>query len=339
MVSDPILTEISLAAIRRAAEAIAPYIVRTPTLPLDRLSADLGLPVAGKFELLQHTGSFKVRGAFSRLRQLTEAQRASGVVAVSGGNHGLAVAYAARVLGIRASVIMPVTAAPASMEQVRADGAHLIVMDTIAEVFARSVAEVEAGKVLVHPFDDPAVVVGQGTLALELYADAPEVTDVIASVGGGGMITGVAAALKALNPAIRVWGVETVGADVMTRSLRAGEPVTLESVTSIATTLGAPTVAPLTLAGVRELVEEVLVVPDAAAVRGIEMLAATAKIVTEPATGCVWPAALRLRDRLPTGARLALILCGGNAGLDDIAAWRTRFPDRADHRDDLDSSV
>ena len=323
---DPSLSEISLAAIRAAARAIAPYVVRTPTLPLGRLSADLGRPVVGKFELLQHTGSFKVRGAFSRMQSLSESERAAGVVAVSGGNHGLAVAYAARVLGIEASVIMPATAAPASVQQVRADGADLVVVDTITEVFARAVAEVEAGKVLVHPFADPAVVAGQGTLALELYEDAPEITDVIASVGGGGMITGVAAALKALNPAIRIWGVETEGADVMTRSLRAGEPVTLESITSIATTLGAPTVAPLTLAGVRELVEEVLVVPDAAAVRGIEMLAATAKVVTEPATGCTWAAALRLRDRLPADACLALVLCGGNAGLDDIAAWRTRFP-------------
>ncbi len=318
--------DIGLAAIRAAAAAIAPYVVRTPTLPLGRLSAEMGRPVVGKFELLQHTGSFKVRGAFHRMQQLTETERSAGVVAVSGGNHGLAVAYAARVLGIEASVIMPATAAPASVEQVRADGAHLVILDTIADVFARAVAEVEAGKVLVHPFDDPAVVAGQGTLGLELHEDAPEVTDVVASIGGGGMITGVAAALKALNPVIRVWGVETEGADVMTRSLRAGEPVTLDAITSIATTLGAPTVAPLTLAGVRELVEEVMVVPDADAVRGIEMLAATAKVVTEPATGCTWAAALRLRDRLPADARVALILCGGNAGLDDIAAWRSRFP-------------
>ena len=154
VLSEPSLNQISIQAIRTAARAIAPYVVRTPTLPLDRLSADLGRPVVGKFELLQHTGSFKVRGAFHRMQQLTEAERAAGVVAVSGGNHGLAVAYAARVLGIEASVIMPATAAPASVEQVRADGAHLILMDTIAEVFARSVAEVEAGKVLVHPFDD-----------------------------------------------------------------------------------------------------------------------------------------------------------------------------------------
>ena len=112
----------------------------------------------------------------------------------------------------------------------------------------------------------------------------------------------------------------------MTRSLHAGKPVTLDAITSIATTLGAPTVSPLTLAGARDLVEEVVVVSDEAAVRGIEMFSAAVKVITEPAAGCTWAAALQLRDQLPATAQLALILCGGNAGLDDIASWRTRFP-------------
>jgi threonine dehydratase len=320
------LDAVSLASIRSAAGMIGPYVVRTPTLPLGRLSEVLGIPVVGKFELLQHTGAFKVRGAFHRMLRLSEAERSAGVVAVSGGNHGLAVAYAARELGIDASVIMPSTAADASVRRARADGAHVIVMDTISAVFERSLQEVEAGKVLIHPFDDPAIVAGQGTLALELHQDAPETTDVIASIGGGGMITGVATALKALNPAIRIWGVETEGADAMTRSLRAGKPVMMDAITSIATTLGAPTVSLLTLAGVRDLVEEVVLVSDEAAVRGIEMFSVAAKVITEPATGATWAAALRLRDRFPATARLALILCGGNAGLDDIASWRARFP-------------
>ena len=170
--------------------------------------------------MLQHTGAFKVRGAFHRMLRLSDAERAAGVVAASGGNHGLAVAYAARALGIQASVIMPSTAAATSVQRARADGANVIMMDTIGAVFQRAVEEIEAGKVMIHPFDDPAVVAGQGTLALELYEDAPEITDVIASIGGGGMIVGVATALKALNPAIRIWGVETDGADVMTQSLR-----------------------------------------------------------------------------------------------------------------------
>jgi threonine dehydratase len=179
---------------------------------------------------------------------------------------------------------------------------------------------------MVHPFDDPAVVAGQGTMGLELYADAPHTTDVIASIGGGGMISGVAVALKALNPDIRIWGVETEGADAMTQALRQGEPVTLDAIRSIATTLGAPAVSPRTLAAVQALVEEVVVVTDEEAVRGIELISQVSNVITEPAAACVWPAALRLRDRLPADAQVALILCGGNASFDDIADWRARFP-------------
>jgi threonine dehydratase len=317
--------EVSLAAVQRAAEAIRPYVVRTPTVRLDRLAELLGRPVVGKLETLQHTGAFKVRGAFNRMLRLTDDEVAHGVVAVSGGNHGLAVAYAARELGIEATVLMPATTAAGSVRQARADGANVVILDAIADVFAQAVHEVEAGKVMIHPFDDPTVIAGQGTLALELHQDAPDITDVIASIGGGGMITGVSTALKGLDPAIRVWGVETVGADAMSRSLQAGRPVTLDKITSIATTLGAPTVSDRTLGGVRELVEEVLLCSDEEAVRGVDAFASAAKLLTEPSAGVTWAAALRLRDRLPADARVALIVCGANASLDDIHAWRTRF--------------
>jgi threonine dehydratase len=312
--------------IRDAAELIRPYVIRTPTLPMGRLSELLGLPVIGKFELLQHTGAFKARGAFHKMLRLSGAERAGGVVAVSGGNHGLAVAYAARELGIAATVIMPSTSAITSVQRARDDGAEVILTDTIGEAFAHGLGEVAVGKVIIHPFDDPAVIAGQGTLALELYADAPETTDVIASVGGGGMIMGVATALKALNPKIRIWGVETLGADAMTQALQAGEPVALDHLSSIAITLGAPSVSARTLAGVRELVEEIVLVSDEEAVRSIEVLSQTSKIITEPAAACTWAAALRLRDRLPADARVALVLCGGNASLDDINRWRSQFP-------------
>jgi threonine dehydratase len=326
-VSDAALAaEVTLESIREAATLIRPYVVRTPTLPMRRLSDFLGVPVLGKFELLQHTGAFKARGAFNRMLHLTEAERAAGVVAVSGGNHGLAVAYAARELGMDATVLMPATTASASVSRARADNAHVVLTDTIADAFAQALDEVSRGRVMIHPYGDPAVIAGQGTLALELHADAPEVTDVIASVGGGGMITGVATALKALNPGIRIWGVETYGADAMSRSLAAGEPVTLDAIESIATTLGAPTVSPLTLEAVRTLVEEVVLVSDEEAVRSIEVLAEVAKIITEPAAAVTWAAALHVRDRLPLDARVALVICGGNASFDDIAGWRARFP-------------
>lgn len=321
----PLPVEPSLASVRVARERIAPYVLRTPTIERPRLADLLGLPVSLKLELLQHSGSFKVRGAFNRLLLLDEAERAAGVVAVSGGNHGLSVAYAAKALGVHATVIMPSTTAASSIAGARADGAKVVLTDTIAGAFAGAEAEAAAGRVLVHPFDDPAVISGQGTLALELLEDAPETTDIVASVGGGGMISGILTVVKALRPEIRVWGVETEGADAMSRALVAGHPVLLEAITSIAKTLGAPAVTQRTLDIVRGGAEDVLVVSDAEAVRGIEVYAAYVKVLPEPAAACTWAAALRLRDRLPADAHVAVVLCGGNVSLDDVQLWRSEL--------------
>lgn len=319
-------SELTSATIEEAAAAIAPYVVRTPTLALDRLTERLGRPVVGKLEPLQHTGAFKVRGAFNRMLHLDEQEIARGVVAVSGGNHGLAVAYAAQALGIDATVVMPSTTSANSIRRARAEGADVRLTPTVGEAFAAALAEVEAGKVMIHPFDDPAVIAGQGTLGLEFHDDAPQITDLIAGIGGGGLITGVAIAFAGRNPSVRIWGVETYGADAMSRSLAAGEPVVMDAITSIATTLGAPTVSARTLAGVQRHVEEVVLVEDAAAVRGIEALAEDAKLIAEPAAGATWAAAWAIRDRLPADAVVGLVVCGGNASLDDIAGWRARFP-------------
>lgn len=319
-------TRVTPEDIRAAADLIGPYLVRTPTVPFARLTERLGLPVVAKLELLQHTGAFKARGAFHRLLHLDAEEREAGVVAVSGGNHGLAVAYAARQLGISATLLMPTTAAATSIQQAQADGAHVILTDSLAEAFDQVVHQVALGRVMIHPFDDPLVIAGQGTLAYELLEDAPDTTDVILSIGGGGLFTGAATALKALKPELRVWGVETVGADAMSQAFAAGHPVALDAIRSIATTLGAPSVSERTYAATRELAEDVVTVQDADAVRAIETLAQVTKLVTEPAAACTWAGALKIRDRLPADAQVALVLCGGNASLDDIARWRHDFP-------------
>lgn len=319
------MTAITLETIRAARARIAPYVLRTPTLPRALLSSLLGLPVVAKLELLQHGGSFKARGAFNAMLSLGEAERTAGVVAVSGGNHALGVAYAARVLGLDATLIMPNATPENYVAGTRAEGAEVVLVSDIAAAFAEAERQAASGRTLIHPFDDPRVISGQGTMGLELLEDAPDTTDVIASIGGGGMISGVITAVKALRPEIRIWGVETEGADAMSQALAAGKPVRLPAVTSISTTLGAPAVSERTLAIVRDAVEEVLVVPDAEAVRGVQVLAEQAKVVTEPAAGCTLAAALRLKDRLPRDARVALILCGGNVSLADIERWRVRF--------------
>lgn len=315
---------IDIADVRAAAERVAPHVLRTPTLPSPGLAAHLGVPVTLKLELLQRTGSFKARGAFAKLTSLTDAERAAGVVAVSGGNHGVAVADAAGALGIAATVVMPDSAPARSITLARAAGADVRLTPSMDDAFALLVELAAAGATLVHPFDDAAVIAAQGTAGLEFAADAPAVTDVLVSIGGGGLIAGVATVFRALAPQVRVWGVETEGADAMTRALAAGEPVATP-LSSIVTTLSAPAVSDLTLEHARELLTDVLVVSDAEAVAGTVTLAEQAKVWAEPAAGCLVPAARRVLERVGTeDVHLGLLVCGGNATVADVTAWAAR---------------
>ncbi|OQD56022.1 threonine/serine dehydratase [Streptomyces phaeoluteigriseus] len=315
---------IGITDIEAAAERIAGHVVRTPTLPSPGLSGLLGVPVTVKLELLQRTGSFKARGAAAKLLSLGEAERAAGVVAVSGGNHGIAVAVMAAALDVKATVVMPRSAPARAIEIAEEAGASVRLTDGMGSAFSLVNDLRDEGLTLVHPFDDPVVIAGQGTVGLEFARDADELTDVLVSVGGGGLISGVATALRALRPQVRIWGVETEGAEAMAEALKAGGPVPVE-VSSISTTLSAPAVAPLTYEHVAALVGEVLVVPDREAVRGCLELAEHAKVWTEPAAGCLLPAARRVVERVGPDARLGLVVCGGNASAVDMASWVERF--------------
>ncbi|MFJ9755928.1 threonine/serine dehydratase [Streptomyces sp. NPDC101149] len=315
---------IGISDIHAAAERIAGHVVRTPTVESPGLTALLGAPVTAKLELLQRTGSFKARGATARLLTLGERERTAGVVAVSGGNHGIALAVMAATLEVKATVVMPRTAPARSVEIVESAGASLHLTDGMDEAFALTGRLRGEGLTLVHPFDDPEVIAGQGTVGLEFAEDAGELTDVLVSVGGGGLITGVAAALHALRPGIRVWGVETEGAEAMSRALAAGGPVPVE-LSSVVTTLSAPSVSQLTYDHASTLVTEVLVVSDRDAVRGSLELAEHAGVWTEPAAGCLLPAARQVRERVGDEARLGLVVCGRNATVADIVGWAVRF--------------
>lgn len=309
--------------IAAAAQRIAGHVLRTPTVPSPGLSAHLGVPVSLKLELLQHTGSFKPRGAFHTLLGLSDAQRAAGVAAVSGGNHGLAVADTAGALGIAATIVMPESVPERAVSTCRAAGATVRLTRDVTEAFALLDELVAGGMTLVHPFDGRAVIAAQGTVGAEFAADAPGVTDVLVSIGGGALASGVAAAFRGTG--VRVWGVETEGADAMSRALAAGAPQPITP-TSVVTTLSAPHVTSSTLDHVRELVQEVLVVSDADAVRGTLTLAEHAKVWAEPAAGCLVPAALRVLDRIPDGpVHLGLVVCGGNSTVADLRGWTERF--------------
>jgi threonine dehydratase len=313
---------ISLDDIRSARERITGRVARTPLVSSATLSARLGAQVYLKLELFQKTGSFKVRGAFNKVLSIPEKQRGRGLVAVSGGNHAQAVAYVGRQLGLPAVILMPQATPRNYIEATRGYGAEVVLVPNAAEAFEKIAGYESQGWTSIHPFDDPLVMAGQGTVGLEIVEDEPELTDVVASIGGGGFIGGVATAVKSLKPDARMWGVETEGADAMSKALAQGKPVQLSAITSIARTLGAPSVSAGTLALAQKHLESVTVVPDSEAVSALRFLLERAKVLTEPAASCTLAAADCLRDRFRPDSRVVLVLCGGNTGVDDLCSYR-----------------
>jgi threonine dehydratase len=316
---------LTLDLIRATRERLRGLLPATPLLPCDALSSRLGCRVSLKLELFQKTGSFKPRGAFAKLLSLTPEQRAAGVVAASGGNHAQGVAFAAQALGVAPTVCMPRTTPPNYLDATRGYGAEVVLTPDIAAAFVEADRLAAAGRTLVHPFDDPLIAAGQGTAGLEILDDAPDLTRLYVSIGGGGLLAGVAAAVKAVKPDVTVIGVETEGADAMSRALAAGRPVALSAITSVARTLGAPCVCDFTLDAARRLAREVVVVSDGEAVAELVFLLERAKVLTEPAASCTLAAAWRQRGELRPDDHVVLLLCGGNVALADVCAWRQRF--------------
>jgi threonine dehydratase len=314
---------IELKDIQGARERIRGRVARTPLVSSATLSARLGAQVHLKLELFQKTGAFKVRGAFNKALSISEDQRRRGIVAVSGGNHAQAVAYVASQLGVRSLVLMPETTPGNYLEATRGYGAEVKLVANSAIAFEQIPAYEREGWNFIHPFDDPVVMAGQGTVGLEILEDLPDVTDVVVSIGGGGFMGGVATAIKSLKPGVRIWGVETEGADAMAQALAAGQPVNLPAITSIARTLGAPAVTERTLELAQRYLESVTVVPDREAVIALRFLLERAKVLTEPAASCTLAAAERLRGNFTPGSHVVLILCGGNMAVDDLCGYKT----------------
>jgi threonine dehydratase len=307
--------------IKEARERLAPYLKRTPLERSETLSDRLGTNVYVKYELFQKTGSFKPRGAFNKILSLTDDERNAGVVAVSGGNHAQGVAFAAKTLAVDAVICMPENTPTSYLDATRSYGATVDLNANIADAFAAVERYQSEGRSFVHPFDDPLVIAGQGTIGIEILEDCPQVTDVFASIGGGGMAGGVAIAVKSAKPDARMWGVETVGADAMSQAIAAGEPVTLPAITSIAKTLGAPAVTQRTLDLILDNFESVTVVTDTEATRALDLIAERLKVVPEPASSCNLAAAEKLRSNFAPDSHVVIILCGGNASLSDIANY------------------
>ncbi len=305
--------------VRRAAGVLRGVAVRTPLLRADALEAGCGCPVWLKPEQLQRGGAFKFRGAYTYLAGLSAAERARGVVTGSSGNHGAAVALAAQMFGVPATIVMPTTVPRAKRDGAERLGARCFyVGTTTAERLAKAEELCAAeGLTFVPPFDDPTIIAGQGTLGLEIAEDLPDVGTVIVQVGGGGLSSGVAVAIKALAPGARVIGVEPEGSPKLTRAREAGMPVTIAANPSgLADGLLAVRIGALNFAHLAAALDDVVTVPDAALPGAMRFLLDRHKLVTEP-SGAIAVAALmmgRVTGRGPT----VCVLSGGNIEWDGL---------------------
>jgi threonine dehydratase len=308
---------VSLDDVRRAREVIAGRVHRTPLLSATLLGRRTGTRLFVKAENLQKTGSFKPRGVLNKLRGLTPEEKRRGLITISAGNHAQALAYAAAVEGLRCVVVMPETASPTKVAASRGYGAEVVLHGTVHEALEKMHELRESrGLTLVHPYDDPLVIAGQGTVGLEILEDLPDVDLVIVPVGGGGLISGIAAAVKRTRPSARVIGVEPEGAPTVTEALRAGRPVRLERVATIADGLTAPIAGDHTLAHVRALVDEIVLVSEEELAEGVRAVLQYTKLLAEPAGAAGVAALLARRVSLPAELRAAaVVVSGGNVDL------------------------
>jgi threonine dehydratase len=303
--------KVGLAEIEAARRVLAGHVLRTPMLPAPRLSARTGAEVFVKYENLQVTNSFKERGARVKLASLTEAERQRGVIAMSAGNHAQAVAYHASLLGIAATIVMPVTTPFVKVAATKAYGARVLLDgETVSEAQARAETEARAqGLMWVHPYDDPAVIAGQGTIALEMLEEVPSLDTLVIPIGGGGLISGIAIAAKALKPGIDIVGVESALYPSMWNAINRAQR-SMGGAT-LAEGIAVKNVGALTLPIIRDLVGDILLVDEEHIERAVNAYLTLQKTMAEGA-GAAGLAAMLAEPGRFRGKRVGLVLCGGN---------------------------
>lgn len=302
--------------ISSARERISHHLHVTPVTTARLLGDDAGIRLFLKCENLQKTGSFKTRGALNKICTLDESARHRGVVTVSAGNHAQALAWAAGKTNVRATVVMPATASQAKADASAGYGAEVIRHGTAFEAFARAEAlAAERQLVFVHPFDDQEVMAGAGTTGLEILEQTSHIDAVVVPIGGGGLISGIASAIKQVRPSVRVYGVEPRGAAAMRASLDAGRAVRLDTVDTIADGLAAPMAGTLTYEIVRQYVDDVVLVSDEEIAAAVRALLARAKLLAEPAGAAAVAAILTRKLPLRQGERVVAVVSGGNVDL------------------------
>lgn len=304
-----------------AQQTIAGRLHRTPLVSSAAIGARIGAPLYLKLENWQKTGSFKPRGVLTKISALSQAEREHGLITASAGNHAQALAWAAAAEGIQCIVVMPATAPASKVAATRGYGATVVLEPDVTTVFshAQSLAA-EHGYTFVPPFDDPAIVAGQGTVGLEILEDLPSVATVVVPVGGGGLIAGVALAIKSQRPGTRIIGVEPEGASAMWRSREAGRALRLERVDTIADGLGAPFAGELTFAIVQQYVDDLVLVTDDQIRSAMALILERCKVLAEPAGAAGIAALLSGAVAVSTPEPVVAIVSGGNVDVSRLAA-------------------
>ncbi|MFX0113215.1 MAG: threonine/serine dehydratase, partial [Candidatus Hodarchaeota archaeon] len=296
---------------------------QTPIIRSYYLEELIGKEVYLKLEFLQPTRSFKIRGACSKVLSLTEEELSRGLITASGGNHGLGVCYAGQEIGAPVTVYLPTTTGREKIEKIKQWGGKPILYGEAwdeANLEAQKHAQ-EEGLTYIHAFDDVAVVRGQGTIALEILDENPHLDALVASVGGGGLISGVGMVARQMKPEIKILGVETEGCDAVTQSFRENRIVTLPAITSIATTLGSKETTEATFARLKAVLSDMQTVTDEETLDALLLLLEHEKILVEPATACSIAALLQKKFDLQDIEKICIILCGANVALRELKEW------------------
>lgn len=304
--------------IKKVYKRIAPHIKKTPILTSPYFSQKTRNTILFKCENLQYTNAFKVRGAFSKITNMPDKQKM--LITASAGNHGLAIAYAAKKFAMQAIVVVPEFVPQFRIDKIKALGAEVIIHGSTMDELNAKVSEYtkDSNCIYVHGFDDDDIIAGQATITHELLQEVPDIEVIIVPVGGGGLIAGIAQYAKSFNPNILVYGAETIGADAMSKSLIADRLIELPKITSVAISLGATKVAERTFSIVKRNVEAVLTVRDDEAIRELKEILEQDKLFVEPASSCAL--SLIVSGKLPHlhDKKIAVILSGGNFSLEQL---------------------
>lgn len=305
--------DVTLDDVHEARERVMSHLHRTPVMSSATLSRMTNSDLVMKAELFQKTGSFKVRGALNAAMQLTDEQKSRGIITMSAGNHGQGIAWAARKVGCRAVVFMPENAVRAKVEAIQGYGAearYAPSMEELPEVMESY--QHEHGLTFVSPFDHPHIIAGQGIVGLEILEDVPDVETIVVPIGGGGLISGIAMAVKSMRPDVKIIGVEPEGANIMKRSLEAGKPLRAEKIETIADGLAAPYAGELTYQLIEHYVDDIVLVNDDEITQSLKLILARCKVMPEPAGAASVAALLSGKSGNRIGGRTVAVLSGGN---------------------------